>query len=110
MTEPLSNMLDKYAPKTALVAKLMELSNAAIAKGMPLMTAEEISEELARRRGGNDASMIEEPKITYITRCPVCNAKLEWDESGTKVTAQTPAELAAENTLCNAAYLAKKPE
>ena len=54
MTEPLTNRLDKYVPKTALVKKLMELRNAAIAKGMPLMTAEEISEELARRRGENE--------------------------------------------------------
>ena len=44
-------------PKTALVKRLMELRNAAIAKGMSLMTAEEISEELARRCGEN-----EEPK------------------------------------------------
>ena len=50
-------MLDKYVPKTALGEKLGALRNAAIAKGMPLMTAEEISEELARRCGEN-----EEPK------------------------------------------------
>ena len=48
------------------------------------------------------------PKITYITRCPACHAKIEWDESGTKVEAQTPADLSAENALCNAAYLAKE--
>ena len=52
-----TNSLDKYVPKTALGKKLMELRNAAIAKGMPLMTAKEISEELARRREEN-----EEPK------------------------------------------------
>ena len=40
-----------YVPKTALGKKLVALRNAAIANGMPLMTAEEISEELARRRG-----------------------------------------------------------
>ena len=51
MTEPLTNLLDKYVPKTALGEKLAALRNAAIANGMPLMTAEEISEELARRRG-----------------------------------------------------------
>ena len=62
MTEPLTNRLDKYVPKTALGEKLVALRNAAIAKGMPLMTAEEISEEIARRRGENDESMIEEPK------------------------------------------------
>ena len=50
------------------------------------------------------------PKITYVTRCPACHAKLEWDESGTNATAQTPAEFAAEHARCNAAYLAKKPE
>ena len=47
-------------------------------------------------------------KPTYITRCPACHAKIEWVEY--EVTAQTPAELAAENALCNAAYLAKKSE
>ena len=31
-------------------------------------------------------------------------------ESGTKLPSKTPAELAAENALCNAAYLAKKTE
>ena len=50
------------------------------------------------------------PKITYITRCPACHAKIEWNESGTNATTQTPADLAAENALCNAAYLAKKTE
>lgn len=40
-----------YVPKTVLGKKLMELRNAAIAKGMSLMTAEEISKEIARRRG-----------------------------------------------------------
>ena len=50
------------------------------------------------------------PKITYVARCPVCKTKIEWGESGTQLTAQTPAELAAENAQCNAAYLAKKPE
>ena len=45
---------------------------------------------------------------TYITRCPACHAKIEWVEF--EVTAKTPAEIAAENALCNAAYLAKKPE
>ena len=43
------------------------------------------------------------PNITYITRCPACHAKLEWNESGTNITAQTLAELAAENAQCNAA-------
>ena len=40
-----------YVPKTALGKKLVALRNAAIANGMSLMTAEEISEEIARRRG-----------------------------------------------------------
>ena len=48
------------------------------------------------------------PKITYVTRCPACHAKIEWVEY--EVTAKTTAELAAENALCNAAYLAKKTE
>ena len=49
-------------------------------------------------------------KITYVAWCPACHAKIEWDESGTQLTAQTPAELAAENARCNSAYLAKKTE
>lgn len=40
-----------YVPKTALGKKLVALRNAAIANGMSLMTAEEISKEIARRRG-----------------------------------------------------------
>ena len=50
------------------------------------------------------------PKITYITRCPACHAKIEWDESGTNATAKTPADIAHENTQCNTAYFAKKTE
>ena len=49
-------------------------------------------------------------KITYVAQCPVCHTKLEWDAHGTKVTAQTSAELAAENAQCHAAYLAKKDD
>ena len=47
----------------------------------------------------------------YFAQCPVCHAKLDWAETGKRfVSAQTPAELAAENALCNAAYLSKKTE
>ena len=53
----------------------------------------------------NDAT-----KTTYITRCPACHAKIEWGVSGTKDSAQTLADIAHENTQCQAAYLAKKPE
>ena len=49
-------------------------------------------------------------KATYVTRCPACHAKIEWVEPGTKVSVQTPPELAAENAQCNAAYLAKKTD
>ena len=96
--EPKDTESIPYIPKTDLGKNLSALRNSAIANGMPLMTDEEISE-------GNDA-----PKITYVARCPVCHTKIEWDESGTQLAVQTPAELAAENALCNAAYLAKKPE
>ena len=47
-------------------------------------------------------------KITYVAQCPVCHTKIEWDESRTQLTAQTPAEIAAENARCNAAYNAEK--
>ena len=40
-----------YTPKTALGKKLVALREAAIAKGMRLMTSDEISAEIARRRG-----------------------------------------------------------
>ena len=36
--------------------------------------------------------------------------KGDWVEFGTQVAAKTDAEHAADNALCNAAYLAKKPE
>ena len=85
-----------YVPKTDFGKKLTALRNEAIANGMPLLTAEEIDEK-------NDA-----PKITYITRCPVCHVKIEWVEF--EVTAKTPAELAAENAMCNATYKAKKDD
>ena len=49
-TECQISTMFRDAPKTALGEKLVALRNAAIAKGMPLMTAEEISEEIARRR------------------------------------------------------------
>ena len=53
----------------------------------------------------NDAT-----KVTYITRCPACHAKIDWVEFEATATAKTLAELAAENAQCNAAYLAKKTE
>ena len=40
-----------YTPKTALGKKLVALREAAIAKGMRLMMSDEISAEIARRRG-----------------------------------------------------------
>jgi hypothetical protein len=40
-----------YRPKTALGKKLMELRNQAIAKGLTLLDADEIIEEVSRRRG-----------------------------------------------------------
>ena len=40
-----------YRPKTALGKKLMDLRNQAIAKGLTLLDADEIIEEVSRRRG-----------------------------------------------------------
>ena len=40
-----------YLPKTALGKRLMALRNQAIAKGLPLLNASEIVEEIRRRRG-----------------------------------------------------------
>ena len=40
-----------YLPKTALGKKLMDLRNEAIAKGLTLLNADEIIEEVNRRRG-----------------------------------------------------------
>jgi len=40
-----------YSPKTALGKKLMDLRNQAIAKGLKLLNADEIIEEVNRRRG-----------------------------------------------------------
>ena len=41
----------KYQPKTALGERLMALRNQAIAKGLTLLDADEIIEEVRRRRG-----------------------------------------------------------
>jgi hypothetical protein len=41
----------KYQPKTALGERLMAIRENAIAKGLPLLNADEISEEIRRRRG-----------------------------------------------------------
>lgn len=41
----------KYRPKTALGERLMALRNQAIAKGLKLLDADEIIEEVRRRRG-----------------------------------------------------------
>ena len=41
---------------------------------------------------------------------PVYPRKGDWVEFGTTVVAKTDAEQAAENALCNTAYLAKKTE
>jgi len=43
-----------YRPKTTLGEKLMALRNRAIAKGLRLLDADEISEEIRRRRGEID--------------------------------------------------------
>jgi len=43
-----------YYPKTELGKKLMTLRNQAIAKGLPLLNADEIIEEISRRRGEID--------------------------------------------------------
>jgi hypothetical protein len=40
-----------YRPKTALGKKLMDLRNQAIAKGLTLLNADEIIDEVSRRRG-----------------------------------------------------------
>lgn len=40
-----------FVPKTALGKTLVALREAAIARGLPLLTADEISNEIARRRG-----------------------------------------------------------
>lgn len=40
-----------YRPKTALGRKLMELRKAAIMRGMHLLTADEINDEIEQRRG-----------------------------------------------------------
>ena len=52
MKPKLLRQLKPFVPKTAFGKKLMELRNAAIAKGMPLMTVDEILEEVTRRRCG----------------------------------------------------------
>jgi len=41
----------RYRPRTALGEKLMALRNQAIAKGLRLLNADEITEEILRRRG-----------------------------------------------------------
>jgi hypothetical protein len=44
----------RYQPKTALGARLMAIREKAIAKGLPLLNAEEIAEEIRQRRGKID--------------------------------------------------------
>ena len=52
MKSKLLSRLKSFVPKTAFGEKLMNLRNASIAKGMHLMTVDEIREEVAQRRAG----------------------------------------------------------